>query len=602
VSDEPQLILSELESEERNAWTPPDNSPCWKWCEENISLDATAPVQGRYSTALTPMIRSFYNHAQAQTTRFMVVMVSAQSAKTQGLMNFLAWCIRNSPGPSMWVMATQENAKEFVKKRLRVGLEHCSGIKSLMPRHRGKDSLNLIQFTGMNLLVRGSNSRAGLQSDPIRRVFCDERREWSKGAIDLLRKRTRTFFNSIEISVGTAGKANDELHVDWMKGSQTFFHWHCPHCQHSQPFRFGRDVTALFPTAREKGGLRWEKNEITKPGGEYDIAEVKKTVTYECESCGVRFKNQDKFQLLQTLHEHHRNLGALPTHVSLHWNALYMPWASCDWAEIVGEFLSARKQVNLGNLEPLKAFTTETLGEPWEELREDTEEDDVSKRRSHYLIGEPDQSSKSIKIITVDVQHGHLIYVCRQHTAGAKSRLLDCGRVLDFDDLRAVQMRLDVRNACVWIDSAHLPIEVGKACLLNGWRPLLGDDAKDFTRQEWSDEKKTMITVRSHWKAVEWDPGCGGDANGKRTIKRYSWANEHYKDRLYLHMITGAVGEWTIAKNTPDEYLKQVAKGYWRKKEISNGVTTYTWQDGSRRDYADCELMQLVVCDIGTLV
>ena len=69
----------------------------------------------------------------------------------------------------------------------------------------------------MNLMMRGSNSRAGIQSAQVQRVFCDERLEWNHGTIDVLRKRLRTYHNSIEIGFGTAGREGDELHSDWLE-------------------------------------------------------------------------------------------------------------------------------------------------------------------------------------------------------------------------------------------------------------------------------------------------------------------------------------------------------------------------------------------------
>ena len=585
------------------AWKPVDERPMWQWCEEHVRLDRTSPVEGYFSTSLMPQVRWVYDRFQHPRTRLLVLLVASQSGKTQTVLNMLAWSVVNDPATSMWVMSSNEAVKEFVKKRIRPSLANCDALRGMLPNHRKKDGLNLIQFDSMNLIMRGSESRAGLQSDPVRRTFCDERKLWRKGAIDDLRKRQRTFSDSIEVSVGNAGTEFDELHADYLKGSQTLFHVNCLKCQHSQPLRFGKKSSPLFPKARTQGGIWWPDDDRVKTDGILDFEKVRSEARYQCEECGHLHDNVDKFALLKTLHPVHGNPAALPARASCHWSALYMVWDSCSFGNIAVEFLNAMKSLEEhGNIEPLKSFVCETLGEPWQDQVEDRDEHEIEKRKGDYKLGEIDASGKSIRIITVDVQAGYLVYVCRQHFQGAKSRLIEAGKCLDFDDLRAAQVRLETRNECVWIDSAHEPAKVGKACLDNGWRPMLGDDAEDFTRQEFDHVEKRMKAVKSHWKWVEWDPGCGGTQQGKRVLRRYSWANNHYKDRLFLHLISGKVGAWTIPSNPGEEYMKQMINGYKRVKKIEDGVVSYEWKDGGRRDFADCELMQLVVCDAGNLV
>ncbi len=584
------------------AWAPIDARPLWQWCEAHIRLDKTSPIEGAYSTDYMPFVRWVYDRFQDPHTRQLTLIVAAQCWKTQLILNCLAWCVACDPATSMFVMSSKIAMDEFVAKRLRPGLAQCDAIAGVMPRHRRRDKMTLIQFDTMNLIMRGSESRAGLQSDPVRRTFCDERKLWRKGAIDDLRKRQRTFNNSIEVSAGNAGEEHDELHADWLKGSQTFFHVKCLACQHSQPIRFGRKATSMFP-ARERGGIVWPTNEETKPGGIWNYEAIQREARWECEACGHLHKDSDKIHLLKTWHAVSRNPGALPEHASVHGSAFYMIWSDCHWGKLAKEFLMAvRERDEHLNLEPLRSFTCETEGEPWQKERADLDPGELGKRKGDYLLGEPDPVGKSMRIMTVDVQAGYLVYVCRQHFPKARSRLLACGNTLDFEELRGIQVRLGVIDPCVWLDSAHRPMDVGKVCLMNGWNALLGDDAKEFTRQEWDADKKEMKAVKSHWKPVEWDPGCGTVAQGRRVMLRHSWCCDHYKDRMYLHLISGDLGEWTIAKNTPDDYLTQVKFGYRLIKEITNNVVIFKWQDWRRRDFADCELMQLVVADAWNMI
>lgn len=597
-----------------DAWKPPSSDPAWRWAEQHITLDNTAAMQGRYSIELVPFLRVWYDQAQHPRCRRHVTMVSAQSAKTQNMLNFLCWSIVEDPAPTMWVMASSDNCKEFKKKRLDGALENCPPARALLPADQDANTRTLVKFSSMNLLLRGSNSRIGLQSDPIRRIICDERREWRPGAIDLLRKRLRTFANSIELGCGTAGIEGDELHRDFEEGSQTFIHWRCINCNHSQPFRFGRKPTPLFPTARERGGLIWDENGITRPNGEWNWEELAKTVRYECEHCGHRYKNSDKFALMKSWHPHHRREWMLPEYFSVHWNALYMPWSSCDWAEIAKEFLVATSAWQAQkDIEPLRAFITETLGEPWRDLEgQKVEQGVILDRRGVYTTKEPGKLSKdAVRVATVDVQEGYIVVVVREWKLGGASRLLVAKKLLDFDELKKLQTDLEIRDRCVWIDSAHNTRDVLEACQANGrwingrdgkpawdgWSPMLGDDAEEFTVHS------KAGPLKQHWKRVDIDPGIGTSKQGISRLPRYSWSNPHYKEQLYFYVLPGKSHSWELPSDIHDDYIKQMQ--VTERIPIYDGekkLLGYEWKERGRHDYSDCELMQLVVADIGGLI
>ena len=591
---------------------PPARVPAWQWCEQNIQLDNTSYFPGRISFDLFPCSKSFFNHAQNPRTRRLTVQVSAQSAKTQNAIMFLLWRISEKPAPAMWAMAAADHCEEFGKKRLWPAVEDCPPVSEIAPDDRESWTKRLIRFDSMNLMLRGSNSRIGLQSDPVGLIICDERREWKKSAIDLIRKRTRTFADYLEISMGTAGVESDELHRDFLDGSQTFFHFRCPECNHSQPLRFGREATTLFDDNRALGGVVWDSNETTKPDGKWDFDELRKTVRYECESCGHRMANSDKPALLKTIHEYHRNPSALPSHVSVHWNALYMPWVNCSWDEIAVEFIKANhasKPDGGHDTGPLIAFTTETLGEPWREVSGEKPPDgELMQRCGNYVSGEEWEASGTTKIITVDYQHGYIVYVFRQWRKDGSSRLIKAGKMLSFDDLRAFHTENGVQDRAVWIDCAHKPGQVLPWCarygrwipgrhgadpVWDGWTPLLGDDAKEFH------QSKGGHSIKTHWKKTVIDPGMGTTDQGTRRVPRYSWSNPYFKDQLYLYQVRGLGTLWEIPKDIGADYVKQIQATDRRQiTDAAGNIKGYRWHERGRHDYGDCELMQLVVAGI----
>jgi hypothetical protein len=87
-----------------------------------------------------------------------VLMVSAQSAKTQLMLNLFNWTVNEDPGPSMWVMANADMMSEFLKKRLVPSVDNCELTAAKLPEARRNVEKGVILFDTMFLAMRGSNS------------------------------------------------------------------------------------------------------------------------------------------------------------------------------------------------------------------------------------------------------------------------------------------------------------------------------------------------------------------------------------------------------------------------------------------------------------
>lgn len=596
------VSVNEIEQSARLACKPPSKEPIWQWCERNVRI-TDGGMPGRYSLDLMPFVQHFYDVLQRKETKRVCLFVGAQCTKTRNGLNALCWSIAESPGLSMWVMASADNCKEFKKKRMDDAFDNCNALNDLIPSTKETNTRNIIMFRSMNLLLRGSNSRIGLQSDPVRRIYCDERREWKPGAIGMLRMRMLTFHNQLEVSMGVPGDEHDEWHADFAGGSQTFIHWNCEKCGHSQPFRFGRKPSPLFPNQRERGGFVWDENEITKPGGKWNHEEVAKTVRYECESCGHRYHNNDKLRLLKSWHPVHLRPEMAAEYPSIHWNAFYMPWSGCDWGKLIVNFLKSVDSMHHGDISPLKTFVTETMAEPWRKLTDDSSDrQPLLNTCGRYRMGDRwTQARDLVEIVTVDVQHGYLVYVHRQHRIGGSSRLVRAGRLMDEGELRAYQQGQGLQDKCIWLDSAYRQKDVGMWCLRFGWNALLGDDAESFHR--WEIDRKTgkRMSVTSHWKRGEFDPGVGTNQSGFNKVARYSWSKPHYREMIFDYRTQGKGPLWEIADDSPKEYVEQMGNVIKTKEIKAGGIVEYQWTETGRHDFPDCECMQEAVSDIGGL-
>lgn len=597
-----------------------------EWLRENYQVQR-GPEPGAPNFDHYPIARFIFEFLNAVGLKRFVMMVSAQSTKTETAIMKLCRRIAERPVDTMWITATKDSAKEFTQKALYDSIRCCPPAMAFAPPLKSW-SKGLVMFDSCRLIMRGSNSRIGLQGDPIGMLVCDERREWKPGAINLVRKRVRTFPDALEISMGVAGRENDELHRDFEHGSQTFFHWRCPKCNHSQPFRFGRDASALYPDERKCGGIIWDTNDTTCPGGKWDYEEVRKTVRYQCENeeCKAEFRNHEKLELLKTLHPFHRNVKALREGlISVHWWAAYMHWASCDWANIAVEFLQATAAVKVGDLEPLIAFITETLGEPWQTHNRKKAEGDIIKRCGTYSLGEPIGTFNiedkrwaldpdTILLLTFDRQKLCLKWVVRQwffrgNRKGA-SRLVDCGESTEYLSLKNdVQIKWRIPHNTIFNqkgranghiygdDGGRQTQEFRTACIANGWIPLKGEKFRYYTDREVGPNGEEKV-IRRGWRPAEFDVGMGQVAQYKATIAAWEFSPWWFKEKLYCNFLMGRGPEWQIPKNIPKEYLSELTADVLMEKKRPDGSTEQYFHESDVNDFGDCEVMQLVVADI----
>jgi hypothetical protein len=565
---------------------------------------------------LVPMGRFFLDACQNDTIRIITLIVSVQSGKTKTASSYLVWKAHNDPRDVIWYTDTAITAKADYKVKLRPFFENCDAVSAMFPTARGKAAQTLVQFDSMNLHILGAEARANRENKTAFEVLCDEARNYKPGALAQIDGRLKTIRSSKRIVFSSAGTEYDDLHRAWLDGTRHLFFWTCPHCQHKQTFRFGREATTLYPEPRKHGGFIWDTNAVTKPKeDEYNFQELAKTVRYECEnpSCLHRFHKSERLALMRTLEPLQTNPNADPANISMHWWEAYMPWADCEWDRIVIKFLRAQLASKRGDFEPLKVFVTESLGEPWRPPPgEKLEEAEILERCGEYSFGEewpPDV--KCGRILTCDVQHGFLVYVYRAYRPDRASRLVECGRLLGFDELRHYQVAHGIGDEFVGIDCAHKPRDVQLACLRygrwknfngldfwSGWHPMLGDDAEEFSRTV----KGT--TLKTFWKeqAINVNEGVSGTP---AFVGRVSWCGNHYKDRLYRYSIRGKSAPWEIPKNIstacPD-YAAQLSATEWRDELDAQGQKVGgEWFERGRHDYGDCELMQTVIADLANL-
>lgn len=565
--------ISLIERAARDAWRPIDRRPPWQWAEDNVVIDKTSPFPGKFRADTAPWTKDLMEVFADNRVSEISVMCSAQSSKTQTIMILLAWAIAEDAGPAMWVMAANDEAKTFCRTRLMPTLEQCPAIIPLLPTERGGIRSTEIDFASMPLIVNGANSKSKLQSKPIRWLFLDEVRNYPTGALEMVLKRTRAFWNARRVIISTPAMQHDEVHQAFLGGDQRHYYVQCPKCNGRFDLQWAQ--------------IKWDENDQTRPNGAWNFDKLAGTIRLECPKCEHRIhdKPQDRRKLADSGVWIAHNADAPSNKISYTWNAMLPPWVK--WRDLVEEFLQANKSLTWHDHEKLKSFINESLGQPWEDSMKDI-------RDWTWLEGcKAEYSLRSTwgeefrRFLSVDVQKDHLVYVCRAWAKGGASRLVDYGRVWNWDELRQLIKDLGVDNDDVAIDTGYNASVVYQEIVKSNyrWKAFKGDGVHSYTHDG----------IRRCWTSSRADPAIGTSKQGKlKPVKLFLWANHITKDTLAQHM-RGDAAAWQLPQDVNSQYMDEITAEVREERVDAKGRISYEWVQVRRDNHAlDCECMNLI--------
>jgi phage terminase large subunit GpA-like protein len=124
----------------RGVLAPASDLPIDKWIEQNVYLGGDSDLKGRVSFDLLPMVRFFLRVCRDPRVRSVVLMCSAQSAKTKSVEFYLLHRIINEPADTIWYLDNKDSARIFSQTRLYDDLQGCELVRNELPtdRHRQK--------------------------------------------------------------------------------------------------------------------------------------------------------------------------------------------------------------------------------------------------------------------------------------------------------------------------------------------------------------------------------------------------------------------------------------------------------------------------------
>lgn len=566
---------------------PADRRPVWQWCEDNITVDDTSPFPGRWKSSRSPWAIDVM--VAWRSKKYTVVLCSAQSAKTLISMNCSCYAIVEDPGPAMWVMAAADEAGDFMRDRIVPTFTNCKPVSELAISVKGMSMV----FRTMPFYFVGSHSPSKLQSKPIRYLFLDEIRNYPPGALELVKKRTRAFWNQRTLMTSTPDTVGDSMDVEYKLGDQRVWHYECPKCGTLQPLEFEN--------------LKWDKNETTCPGGVWRFDDVAQSIRLVCVACQEGMKDTPanrrhiyKGKFVAT------NPHAASDRASFHWNAMLPMWV--EWRTVVEEYLTAVHAAfytDPPDFEPLKKFYCETLGVSYEAaLGVITDFEFLSSRKRDYDFGS-EWPEEKCRFMAADKQAKggeHYWWLIRAFGERGASRLVAYGRCNTYDELEQIRTQHNVPVKNAMIDHGYKGTEVARWCARSKWKMMKGDTAQWYLHSVMG-PKGIAQTVRRLWQLGHIDPHIGTSASApNRHLPLYRFSSETVKD-FFAEMMQGLVGDWTFPKNVGKDYMQQITAEHHVSRTDAKGRIFWEWRQIRPDNHlGDCELMILVAAVINDLL
>lgn len=566
--------MASIERRWRGALAPPPPMTASQWAEAVLeAAQARTAYDEPYDHSATPYWHEPLDAFADPDVERIDVCAGAQTGKTTLMRACMAYAIDRDPGPALWVIDTEHNARSFSRQRLQPVFDAIPEIARRKPSDQDLYATLEMSFDSMVLALIGSNSPGNLASRPIRYLIADEVDKYPPetvregSSLHLAIRRTVRFWNRSILVSSTPSLADGMIWLGLLGGDWRQYWVPCPKCGVMQVLTFQ--------------GIR-------KPEGMTDPDAIRAESWYECEACEHHIRDADKPEMLASGVWLPR-ADPVPQYEwtpppsggsrrSYHLPSWYSPWRG--FGQVLAAFIGAKHQPMV-----LREVINSDLAEPWEERGETRSEDQVLAHRQDYQAGDlPAAAEPSVIFITVDVQRDRLLYVVRAWGLHETSWLLSYGELPeDLSTLETIFARTyggKAAQVCA-IDSGDRTAEVYEFCRAHpGCIPLKG--AEGVSPISWS-----LLDRMPDGKPI---PG------GLRLLRV---ATGHWRGALFsrLGISPGDPGYWALPADADLDYAKQIVAYVLVDRQDRRGRLHREWKQVRRADhYLDCEIYQFALC------
>ncbi len=582
---------------ERVAFERPEDLSVSEWADANVVLQSKLSAEpGRWRTERAPYQRGIMDALADPAVDQVTFVASTQVGKTQIGLNWLGYVIDQDPGPMLYVMPTETDARGLAGERIRSMIRETPAVAAHTTDAKNDLRGALMTLDRMNLRLGWADSDSSLASMPCRYVVLDELGKYRirKGAVGadrvkLAQERTRTFRTTRKIlKTSTPEDTEDLITREWGLSDRRRYWLPCPHCSSFAPL--------VFPKDREVFGHHFAYN---KDKTAHELRETN-DAWFECSSCGGVIDQKQRAQMLLSgvwcpdgakvnAAGEVTGQGEESTHRGFHvWQA-YSPWVS--WGDIAADWLDAQQSVEL-----LKAFVNNTLGEPWEDRTNDTSVDTLRARELPYPAKTVPEGVVCVTV-GVDVQLDHLWFVVRGWCYGERSFLIDSGRVETFEQLDAEVLEVTwptfTDDGTVNPDRRHRVFR----CAIDSGYAERQQEVYNFCRprnEVCIPTKGAKLSGGKRYTIANVDR----DARGRQLaggLHLWTLQADFYKDKTarLMQQEPGAVGAWYLHESVTDDYRLQLTSEH-KVRDWRGGQPVDRWvikKHRSANHLWDCEVL-----------
>jgi phage terminase large subunit GpA-like protein len=576
----------------------------------------TSGIPGPRDPMLTPYIIAFERAVHARTHKRVVLVISAQSGKSEAILDIIGQRMDVSPIPILYLGPTKQFIVEQWEPRIMELLDSAPVLARKVTRGRKmKKTLKVIGGVPLRLAHGGSSS--ALKSDPFGLALTDEADELMnnvKGAgnpIDLVDIRGDTYADFVHAIVSTPSEGPSEVEIDedsglefwstdfqeevkstiwrlWMSGTRYHWAWPCPHCDDYFIPRFKH--------------LHWDKPK-SDAGKELpsDPGLARRSAHLVCPSCGsAEIYDGHKEEMNargvfvapgQHVLKDGTVVGDPPESntISFWVSGLASPFKS--WGERAERYVTA---IRSGDTSAVQAVMNGGFGELYTPGGGEVPEwHEVQKLASEEYESGQVPSGVRLATMTVDVQKSGLYYTVRGWGALASSWLIEAGFL---QGETAEEEVWEVLEGMLQETYDGIPLRL--ALIDAGFRPGKKDAVPLHRVYEFCRRNKRIARATKGSSTAMVRPIVVSkiDVNVRGEIMHnaldlHRLDTDHFKRWVHerIRWDPDSPGAWRLPSDISEDYCRQVVS----EARVKNHLGKVTWVPRARDNhYLDCEAMQ----------
>ena len=412
------------------SWKLPERVPIVEFIERHRYLsERSSSAPGRYSFDRFPYLREIMGEFTNPEVHWLTIVAASQTGKTTCCENFLFYTAAVDPTPAMWVFASEDLRREFVKERLKPAIDSSPEWKALVSPGQWAVSETQASFVTMPLFYGLAESEPSLSSKPCGLVLCDETGKFpanttNEGSpIDQARARQRTFPRRKFVDTSTVTTEHDGVWVTFKQSDMREWMVACPKCGERASW--------------ERSDIRWED----RPAGVALLDWANRVRSnpdmawWQCPHCSHKVQGQ--------LAKNEMNAAGkwigrgYPTdHVGFRIPSLASVYTS--FHEYAADLLKSLAALASGDDAPMKHFTIHEDARPWSPKKIVLKEDAIARLVKADMPQGRVPSDARFLTVGSDVQDDCLYAQCWAWSVRAgrvHQHLVDQARVADFGAL-----------------------------------------------------------------------------------------------------------------------------------------------------------------------